>query len=50
MLDSANGPIRGLVEFLRSDGKSAAQGFRFVALEDEEHHRLSDMLRSMRPS
>ena len=50
VLDSAHGPIRGLVEFLQRDRKSAAQGFRFVALEDEDHHRLSDMLRGMRPS
>ncbi|HXZ81518.1 MAG TPA: PilZ domain-containing protein [Terriglobales bacterium] len=50
VLDSADGPIRGLVEFLRPDRKATAQGFRFVALEDEDHHRLSDLLRGMRTS
>ena len=50
VLDSASGPIRGLVEFLRPDRKSAAQGFRFVALEDEDHRRLSVMLQRMLPS
>ncbi|HMK29076.1 MAG TPA: PilZ domain-containing protein [Terriglobales bacterium] len=50
VLDSADGPIRGLIEFLRPDRKTTAQGFRFVALEDEDHHRLSHMLRGMRSS
>jgi hypothetical protein len=47
---TASGPVNALVEFLSPDPKEAAasQPFRFVALDDEDYHRLASTLQFMR--
>src|SRR5215469_12624509 len=49
-LNTANGPVTGLVEFLRPQSKKnpRAYPFRFLALSDADHRRLDATLRLMR--
>ena len=46
---SKSGPISGLVEMLRPDTRASRkmQPFRFVALDEKDHERLSSVLRQM---
>ena len=48
-LETASGPVSGLVEFFKaqSNGSAYVQPFRFVAMEDEDHARLSRTLKLM---
>jgi len=49
-LDTASGPVSGLVEFLRPQKKSGPHTypFRFLALSDAAHKRLHATLQLMR--
>ena len=49
-LNTANGPVSGLVEFLRPQNKNAptVYPFRFLALGDADFRRLDSTLRLMR--
>lgn len=45
--ETQSGPVHGMAEFLTPMRKTTAgvlQPFRFVALEDEDHHRLRSSL------
>jgi len=44
---SKSGPITGLVELLRPLPSGKMQPFRFVALDEKDHERLSFVLRQM---
>ncbi len=48
-LNTATGPVRGLVEFLRVQKKLGPRiyPFRFIALSDGDHRRLSETLQLM---
>jgi hypothetical protein len=49
-INTASGPVCGLVEFLRPQKKSGpyAYPFRFLALSDADHRRLQSTLQVMR--
>lgn len=49
-LDTASGPVCGLVEFLRPQKKNGPNTypFRFLALSDADHRRLQAILQAMR--
>jgi hypothetical protein len=49
-LNTASGPVCGLVEFLKPQKKTGpnAYPFRFVALSDTDHKRLQSTLNVMR--
>jgi hypothetical protein len=49
-LTTANGPVTGLVEFLRPQDKKSPRTypFRFIALGDADYRRLDATLRLMR--
>ena len=49
-LETASGQVSGLVEFLRSQkqGATSLRAFRFLALSDDDHLRLSTTLQFMR--
>jgi hypothetical protein len=49
-LNTANGPVSGLVEFMRPQNKKTPQHypFRFIALGDADYRRLDATLRLMR--
>jgi hypothetical protein len=49
-LNTASGPVSGLVEFLRPQKKTGphAYPFRFLALSDSDHKRLKATLQVMR--
>src|SRR5262249_15118629 len=50
MIDTASGPVKGLVEFLTKQKKAGAHtyAFRFVALSDGDYKRLNATLALMR--
>ncbi len=49
-LETATGPVCGLVEFLRPQKKTGPHTFpfRFLALSDADHRRLQSTLQTMR--
>ena len=47
VLATTSGPVRALVEFLKSSVKEE-HPFRFVALDDADYNRLADTLKLMR--
>jgi hypothetical protein len=49
-LNTASGPVKGLVEFLRPQAKTGPHTypFRFLALSDADHRRLQTTLQAMR--
>ncbi len=49
-LNTASGPVCGLVEFLRPQKKNGpcTYPFRFLALSDADHQRLQSTLQAMR--
>jgi hypothetical protein len=52
MIDTALGPVKGLVEFIRAQKKQGAGSctypFRFIALSDGDYRRLNATLQAMR--
>ncbi len=46
-LNTISGQVSGLVEFLPSTNGNATYPFRFIALSDQDHERLSSTIKMM---